>query len=235
MNDAVNSQIKEMNTLLKTQKNLDIQNLFVYHESLKLYKSAETNESEGFHGRDMLILNYIDDMYGADNLAKLELPDRNTLYFLALNLGSEAVAADKKDDLANYLSIFAGLLMFDDIYNMAKEAQASLLMKHYRSPGKVKQIHLYNLNGIYVPSSMILTSMYMIMSELEEYAFEGASTKVRISTSDANTAISNYLNTRPKPLYAQWAPLADAVSSGTNVRIQLLSGFTSLVTQLSKI
>lgn len=235
MNDAVNSQIKEMNNLLKTQKNLDIQNLFVYHESLKLYKSAETNESKGFHGRDMLILNYIDDMYSANNLAKLELPDRNTLYFLALNLGAGAVAADKKDDLVNYLSIFAGLLMFDDIYNMAKEAQASLLMGHYRSPGKVKQIHLYNLNGVYVPSSMILTSMYMIMSELNEQAFEGTAAKAQISTSGANQAISNYLGVRPKPLYRQWAPLADAASSGTNIRIQLLSGFTSLVTQLSEI
>jgi hypothetical protein len=66
---------------------------------------------------------------------------------------------------------------------------------------------------------MILTSMYMIMSELNEQAFEGTAAKVQISTKGADNAISGYLAARPKPLYRQWAPLADAASSGTTVRI----------------
>jgi len=44
---------------------------------------------------------------------------------------------------------------------MAQEARNALLDQNNHV---VKQIHLYNLNGIYVPASMILSFTYNLMS-----------------------------------------------------------------------
>ena len=78
--------------------------------------------------------------------------NRELLSFLALNLNPSAAAASAKGPLENYFSIFAGLLMFDDVKNMALEAA-----KIAQENTHIHQIHLYNLNGIYVPASMILS------------------------------------------------------------------------------
>jgi hypothetical protein len=47
------------------------------------------------------------------------------------------------------------MVMFDDLANMAKEAVS--MINAFSPSGKIMQIHLYNLNGIYVPASMILS------------------------------------------------------------------------------
>jgi len=41
--------------------------------------------------------------------------NQNLLYGIVVNLASFAIGKNLKDNVANYLSIFAGLLMFDDI------------------------------------------------------------------------------------------------------------------------
>jgi hypothetical protein len=63
----------------------------------------------------MNIFSYIDKLYSANNIAQLQLPERNTLDFLLLNLSHLAVGGQLKSTVENYLSIFSGLLMFDDV------------------------------------------------------------------------------------------------------------------------
>ena len=227
MNDEIDAQIYELEKI--AQMNSQIDNLFVYHESVKLYKTAETGEFNYFHGRDMVILNYIDELYSMNGLANLELPQKDALYFLTLNLSKLAVGGQFKDSLQKYLSIFAGLLMFDDIRNMALEAERML---NDAPIGKVKQIHLYNLNGIYVPSSMILTFTYEAMRELCSKMEAGEAAKASVSTHGADSAISSYLATRPEPVKPQWPIVANEVASGTTVRIHLLSSFIQLIKSL---
>lgn len=47
--------------------------------------------------------------------------------------------------------------MFDDVRNIAIEAARKISSEQSEA---LKNIHLYNLNGIYVPASMILTYTY---------------------------------------------------------------------------
>jgi len=98
--------------------------MFIYHESLKLYSSVETGNSKdkGFHGRSMNILSFIDFMDSAAVDGFSLAISHNLMSFIALNLMPNAVAAQLKDPLESYFSIFAGLLMFDDVRNMALEA-----------------------------------------------------------------------------------------------------------------
>ncbi len=233
MNKTADDMLKEIR---KTRKTLDIKlnNLFVYHESLKLYKSAETDEMSSFHGRDMIILSYLDSLYSANGLADLELPQREGLEFLVLNLAEGAVGSGFKETVEHYLSIFAGLLMFDDVYNMAKEAQ-DMLTKGKFSMGLIKQIHLYNLNGVYVPGSMLLTFTYTCMKKIAEALEDGYAARVTISTAKAASAISAYLSDRPLPIKPEWTKLGEAASSGTTIRVAFLASFTQLITELSSI
>lgn len=234
MNKNINKEIKRMEELIK-KLNLQIDNLFVYHESLKLYKSAETDESNSFHGRDLVILSYIDQLYAANGIAGLSLPDKTSLALLALNLSPQAVGGrSAQNALQTYLSIFAGLLMFDDVYNIAQEAENSI-KNSQTSPGIVKQIHLYNLNGTYVPASMILTYTYTTMKQIAGAIEQGYAAKTQISVSNANEAISSYLAERPLPLKPQWTNLGEAVASGTTIRIAFLASFTQLMLNLKAI
>jgi hypothetical protein len=186
-----------------------------------------------FEGRDMIILNYLDELYAANGLAGLELPQKEALEFLALNLSSLAVGGPYKSTLANYLSIFAGLLMFDDVYNMAKEADK--MLKKATPYKTVKQIHLYNLNGIYVPASMLLTYTYTTMKQVENAIDKGLAAKASIHTDKANKAAASYLANRPIPIKPEWFKLGNAASSGTTIRIIFLSNFVQLLNELSQI
>jgi len=156
MNKEVEKAEEEINKLLE-KLDIQVNDLFIYHESLKLYMGMETNDSDAFHGREMIILNYIDELYSLAGIGDLVLPQKDALIFLALNLSNEAVGAGAKNTLAHYLSIFAGLLMFDDVRNIAIEAARKVNSEQSKT---LKNIHLYNLNGIYVPASMILTYTY---------------------------------------------------------------------------
>jgi len=67
MNKTARTATKEINDMLKQmqEQGLQVDDIFIYHDSLKLYKSAETSEiaNQKFHGRDLAILSYIDELY----------------------------------------------------------------------------------------------------------------------------------------------------------------------------
>ena len=230
MNEAIDTAITKTEDLIKLN-NIPIDNLFVYHQSLKLYKSAETNEMNGFHGRDLKIQHYFDKLYSANGTADLDLPNRDLLEMLSLNLSSEAIGSGQKAAMENYLSIFAGLLMFDDVQLIAKDAAQYASMQ---PSGTIKQIHLYNLNGIYVPSSMILSFIHETMQSISQIALNNKIAKATINTSAADDVINTYLNShpRPTPLKEQWPKVAEGVASGTSVRITILGAFNELLNKL---
>lgn len=87
MNKRVEKAEEEINKLLK-KLDTQVNDLFIYHESLKLYMGIETNDSDAFHGREMIILNYIDELYSLAGIRDLILPQKDALIFLALNLSN---------------------------------------------------------------------------------------------------------------------------------------------------
>ena len=167
--------------------------IFIFHESLKLYSSAETGrnkEGGGFGGRNISIMSYIDDLYTMSNSYDFPL-SRTDLGFLAINLMQGAAAEDQKDPLEKYLSMYAGLVMFDDLANMAKEAIASLVPTN--NLGGITQIHLYNLNGIYVPASMVLSYISDAVNNTAAMIDSGYAAKATIKVPAANKAYAEYL------------------------------------------
>ena len=232
MNENIDVVIAKLEEKLKELNNNNLGDFFIFHESLKLYSSIETGVNKkfgesGFGGRNMNILSYIDFMLSACDAAGISTPaNRELLIFLALNLSELAIGRGNSDPLAKYFSIFAGLLMFDDVVNMAKEATQEL------PESSIKQVHLYNLNGVYVPASMVLSYVSDALQLGAQEATYAATAS--INSSGATKAINDWEN--PEHLRPEhWQKMGAAVASGTKVKIAFMSAFLSFITNLSKL
>ena len=242
MNIAMQTAEKALIEKIKQIDALDSEtkNIFIFHESFKLSKSAEVGLKGPFKGREMAILNYIDTLYTIPSDI-FTPPDKENLYFLALNLADAASGnADVRESLRYYLSIFAGLIMFEDVERIALDIKAGL------TTSVVKNIHLYKLNGIYVPSSMILSYTYRQMAAIykiieQDNVIRGFNASITINSKKANDAIEkvvSWTRTRNYPKDGKaysyhWYELANDVASGTKVRIAFLSGFLKLIKKLT--
>jgi hypothetical protein len=101
MNKEIDKLIRAAEKNMQDLKELDLDNMFIFHESLKLSSSAETGRNKrngGFSGRNMSIMSYIDSLYTMSDSMNMPL-DRTALGFLSLNLVPGAVAESMKEPL----------------------------------------------------------------------------------------------------------------------------------------
>ena len=223
-NDLINIE-NQMEEYMGKIDDFPNRKLFIYHESLKLSSQAET-KSHAFKGRTMSILSYIatlDSMNTGLNSRSdtANSVDTNELEFLAYNLfpGSAGDVAGIKGPLEKYFSIFAGMLMFDDVANMTTEAVQEV--QSLSSSQRVEQIHLYNLNGVYVPASLILSSMHRVMQDIAVEIEADMVAKAQILI-DSSIQRPNKKN--------DYKP--DSKISNIQVRITFLAGFMALIESL---
>lgn len=247
LNSQIDRLIKETENKLKEMKDLNLDNIFIFHESLKLYSSAETGRNAhggAFSGRKMNLLHYIDNLY---SMTQMNFPiNKNNMGFLALNLIGGAVGEDLKDPLEHYLSMYAGMIMFDDLANMSKEAYEQINFTSNQQGGHIIQIHLYNLNGMYVPASMILTYINDTVKQASNFAEEGVIAKATITTSDTGNSVYNSWangkgwednkerihNKNLSLTPAVWSAVAAASSAATKIEITFLAAFKRFISSL---
>lgn len=240
MNEKVDQLIEAAEKKLKESKNLKNRDLFIFHETLKLYSSVETGNSAhaGFGGRTMNIISYIDFLNSAASIGVQNNISRDILAFFARNLIPGAIAENAKDPLEKYFSIYAGMIMFDDVTNMAREAVSQINNSNNIIGGKIRQVHLYNLNGIYVPASMILSFISDAMNKAAGTVAEDfiqATIQITGSGRSSNTIQSFYsnLDDSPKLTEEDWNIAASAAINSTKVKIIFLAAFQNLIESLS--
>ena len=229
MNNQIDDTMKKIDIYLKS---IDSEEpFFIFHESLKLYSSIETGKSASFSGRTLNIFSGLDYIAAAMDSVGINFPGSNgTLRMLALNLSDLAVGGSARGTLEDYLSLFAGLLMFDDVVNIAREAINQIQYD------KTNVIHLYLLNGIYVPASTILTYVYNSCIEATTVISAGEAASVTISTGGADTIINNWLETRKPSLkernFKAWKTVGQATSSEIKMHIAFFAGFIKFISNL---
>lgn len=248
-NDELRKTSDELNELLTPLLKLNQQDkqLFIYHESLKLYSSMEQTSSgealqrkaSEFEGRELNALNALDILYSMDDGSHtMDLLDRTALSEAVLNLATQTVGGGQKGNIANYLSIFAGMMMFSDITNMATEI-SQLAVDSIQSNNDAHHIHLYSLNGTYVPGSMILSYVYNAMSKIGSTIDLNSFVKVSISTSGAEREIEKYEKERENGLRKydedDWDEMAEKVQKGTKIQIAFLGTFLQLINSINNI
>ena len=228
LNIALQKTNEELDTLLREAENEE--QFFVYHTSQKLQSSIETGKSLGFKGRDSLnILSGIDSIYSSMQAAGIATPSmRDELHFLALNLAPSAVGSEALGPVERYLSRFVGLLMFDDVENMAEEMMGKIEYTNLNT------IHVYKLNNVYVPASMLLTYIADEVERATNFALEDIA-KLKINTSGAESAIQTWLTThhedgeRKTYELSDWRNVANQVASGTQISITFMAAFIRFI------
>lgn len=231
MNKQIVSATNEITKIL--QDNKIPEDVFIYHESLKLYARVEEHQNKAFEGRELTILNALDNLYTANGFNGLELIDKNLLTQIALNLSALAVGGGIKGLVENYLSIFSGLLMFDDIENMAADVARNAALTIETAGGQAYNVHLYLLNDFYVPGSLLMTSIAHALEQGYNKIIETSDgAKAVINTNDANKAINEYLAARRSGMpynRDDWDDMATSVASGTKLQIIFLTSFFSFL------
>jgi len=97
MSEQVSDLISEAEQQMSKMKEFQSKDIFIFHESLKLYSSVETGTASGmgFEGRTLNIMSYIDYLQSAMiNGIPADGISRDNLGFLARNLIPGAVAED---------------------------------------------------------------------------------------------------------------------------------------------
>lgn len=235
-NAYLESLEQQLNEVINSQNSNDItkKQFFIYHDSLKLYRTAESNtDFKGFSGRELNIIWALNELY---SLGAPGLPaDQDKMYTIAINLASNTLGSQNLIPLETIFSTFAGILMFDDVVTMAKDAAAVL-----QNSGTSQVIHMYSLNGVYVPASMILTYTYYSLTKgWEDSIQKGA--KAHINTAGAAKIVSEHVNqlqqgTNQFPHYSGvWRSLAEKIAAETTVKIEFFSAFIDFIGKLSAV
>jgi hypothetical protein len=200
--------------------------LFIEHYSVKDY--ATTNDSSGsfsgFEGaKDMKMTDFINAISGLSS-AGFNMIDINWLITCLMNTAEAALGANNKPALEQNLSIFVTMLLFDDGLTIAKEAATN----PYPA---INVLHIFPLNGIYVPSSVIMEE---IANQLEQKATEMR----KAGSITINTGSINF----PKELqeltdkgvfnYHRWEAIKEKQKSAMTLRIKFLANFFDIISRL---
>lgn len=245
-NKKITSLISAAEKQLAKQHRTNTDKIFVYHESLKLYSSVETGRQAhaGFGGRTLNIFNYISYLYSMESNFSFPISQEN-MNLLGINLGPDTLGANNKEPLENYLSMYAGMVMFDDLANMSQEA-VNEINKSASSAGQIIQIHLYNLNGVYVPASMMLTYISDVINGASKAIGGGVAAKATIQAPSGNKTYDSWRsgtlhgdNQRERAVNElrpeHWYAVAEDSRQNTKVSIVFLAAFQKFIEKLSKI
>lgn len=242
MNEKIREAIRVAEKQIRGLEDMNLDQIFVYHETLKLYSSMETgrNPHNSFGGREMGILKYIDYMASSAVSSDSALvASRDELAFLGLNLMSGTIGAEARGPLEKYFSMYAGMLMFDDVTNMALEVVNSVSGNNSKTNNGITQIHLYNLNGVYVPASMLLTYVADTVNGAGAIVDSGLAAQAHISVPKTNDAYNAWLARKQDGdgrLYPDdWRAVANEQATNTKVSITFMASFLKFIQNLGQL
>ena len=200
---------------------------FIAHESLKLYKSAENKNSnfEAFHGREMNAMSSLTKLYASTNLSTNMIDPKQLITYL-INIDPSTLAGNlNKQPLETYFSLFAGLLMFDDVKEIADLSLQSI--QQNVNTNAINQLHIYNIGGIYYPISIILNNLVTQMDDIVQ----------NLSINADKTAVATISGPVPvapdNTTLSSWQDLANSTIQDTKIQIHFLAGFMQYITNLS--
>lgn len=249
MNKEIEDILKNLDEYLGSQD--DGQKAFIIHDSDKYYYSIEqgyegayhkheNKRVDGFGGRTMSILNYIDVM---NNLATQFGVDTSNFYFVALNLGpyTAGEGTNAKSNLEKIFTYTAGMVMFDDIATAVKEAIKEIEFSN------ITNIHLYQLQGLFFPSSYILEQTANYLSGCQYDETDAAVAQIQIGESiyapgyknmyekgskdynRVNNALNNFMSQNSAQ---RWNTIKSDVSAQTKVSIHFFLNFQQFISQI---
>ena len=186
----------------------------------------------GFHGGSLgggstpeNVLNNIQKMY---ELGGINSNDKDLLLFAILNCGPAMIGAGLKEDLATYLLGGAALIMFDDGFTAAN---SFLEMINKNFDFSMAPLHLYRLNGKFVPASYIYSSIYNNL--IKVYADLTQNISIENVQSEGNkVVITNSVTENSIPydaaLQKRWDAVSEAALSDVTITFTFMAGLLDI-------
>ena len=191
ISQIINDGLSKVNLSDEEKKKLlaQLQDFILGSISIKEY-SMGTNEM-GFHGGSLgpnieKILENITTMYELGGISAI---DAEALYFAAINCSSVAIGASLKDDLATYLLGGAAMMMFDEGFATTTNFMEYMVKEFGFAP---QLLHLYVLQGKYIPASYVYTTIYNRL--IEAYSYISSEVKTTINAGKASSNNVNIIN-----------------------------------------
>ena len=223
------------------QQQIDIAEALTYfnvHTSVKdqtgnLYLDKGSGFTGGSIGRNDSALSFIDNINmlytrSGSNLSKADLA---WLKVATLNAGQGLIGSRNKQALEGYFAMFVDYLMFDDAQNIVADAFSDY-SKTLDDTINVQDIHLYIFNGVYVPLSYVLRSIWQAM---KAFAKDMHRYERNLNTGTSRVTLSTY-NVSGNPGYTEeaWYREAERARKATKVKAILMTGFLDLLNQLEQ-
>lgn len=199
------------------------QKFFIAHETTKLYRGAEQEDSlfEDFHGRNMSAMSALTKLYASSELSNVMIDPHKLMLYL-INI-SNATLAKNQQPLETYLSLFAGLLMFDDIKSLAttsiKQIQADM------PATDIDCIHVYNIGGIYFPISVILNDLVSQMDSIINTLSINIDRTASVTIEGPDPSIKDNSG-------ITWESLANSTMQQTKIQIHFLAGYSQYISDI---
>ena len=148
--------------------------------------------------------------------------DTEQLFIAMINCGKLMIGKALKPTIENYFSALMGMFMFNDATLFAADVN-TWVQNSQLITGSVQDLHLYQLNGLVVPSSYILQETYNIMSQLQTNSFGPNYKGMQVKLTTYNK----------EPIRNDWeATSAAAIATTKLERMHFLAGFLDLLESL---
>ena len=204
------------------------------HTTVKGYKSAGRDSFkfyDGFEGaafgsnlKNQLQI-IAESSFALASTGGMTQEDIGWLHFAMINAGQQMIGRKNKHTLEDYFSIFVGFFMFNDAQIMMEDAFQSMKQDYESS---VDELHLYQLNGLFVPSSYLLQMTYERLVPI----VNGVETKME--SGQGVRAILHTYDNGPKRGYKgnNWEVTEIAAEAATKLELKFLGGFLDLLEQI---
>lgn len=222
---------RELNEYIEEQRRSgqDIKDSFILHTSAKDYYSTATDEFKGFKGGTYQGLQIFDSLEALAGAGFGEA-DIQWLKACAINTSKSAVGASIKSSLEEYISIFATMLLFDDGVTIAKET----VIKAQSSFQPVSVLHLFNLNGFYVPSSYILRELHTRLTNAVNNLPANKIVKAKIEPGAINFQDElDYLSINYVFQAERWRAIRNIQINAMSIKIYFLRNFMDILNELT--
>ena len=206
----------------------ELKQAFIIHNNVKDYYSTATSDFNGFHGGTSPGLSIIEAI-SALSEAGFPAGEINLLKTCAVNTANAAVGASNKESLEKYLSIFATMLLFDDGVTIAQEVAKNFNFTN------LNVLHLFPVNGIYVPSSYVMST---VASSLEAWLSNnsGPRSAASVIISPGSVDFSQKLiDLTEAEIFGvpRWQAIRDEQIAAMSARIKFLANFKVILDNLT--
>lgn len=202
----------------------DIKKNFIIHNNVKDYKTIGSRYEAFSGGTDWKLIPFMGLLTSLRDLGFIP-GDLEFLQFAILNCLPGTVGTFNKNGVEKYLSAFAVMMLFSDGVTMAMELSNNI----DADTSSLNVLHLFNVNGLFVPASYLLQVIYDEMTtRINDITESGVKITIQGGIPNPREEIKNY----PELKAPRWNRLLKEEKETISFKISFLASFFDILDNL---